>query len=69
MAKKEQAVDVPLEGTPLEPGDPVEAPALSQMGGTFAERAKAREAAEKKQVSGASTEDKAVSTRKASKKS
>jgi len=50
-------VDVhPDESTPLEPGDPVEAPSL--MGGTFAERAKAREAFEKKQVD--SAENKAV---------
>jgi len=48
------------KATPLGPGDPVEAPAWSQMGGTFAERKKAREAAEKKAVSSARSENKAV---------
>jgi len=50
------------KATPLEPGPPVEAPALSQMGATFAERAAARKKAEKRAVSGDDAENKAVSS-------
>jgi L-asparaginase/Glu-tRNA(Gln) amidotransferase subunit D len=71
MSKSESnAVDVPASATPFEPGEPREDIAVSQLGGTFAERAKARA----KQVSKASdaVEDKAVkkaSTKRAAKKS
>lgn len=40
--------------------EPVEAVAVTQMGATFGERKKAREAAEKKAVKPAATENKAV---------
>jgi hypothetical protein len=55
-------VDPDAKPTPLEPGPPVEAPALSQMGATFAERAAARKKAEKRAVSGDDAENKAVSS-------
>lgn len=58
MAKNEP-VDVDLtRAQPVEPGEPVEATALSQMGATFAERQAARE----KAVKGSQTENKAVSS-------
>lgn len=57
-AKKSQPTDVNLErATPLEPGDPVPADAVTQQGSTFAERAKAA-----KQVRSGDAEDKAVSS-------
>lgn len=60
MPNKNEPVDIdPTKATPLEAGDPVEAQAITQMGGTFAERAKARAAAEKR-VRGDDAEDKAV---------
>lgn len=58
MAEKNNE-DQPKATRGDEPKEPVEAPALSQMGGTFAERAKARESAEKR-IRSSSTEDKAV---------
>lgn len=69
-----EPVGVPDKATPVKPGDPIEDIAVSQLGGTFAERAKARAQASKKQVSKASgdVEDKAVkkaSTKRAAKKS
>lgn len=57
--KKSDPVEVQPKATPVEPGDPEEADAVTQQGSTFAERAKAREAAEKR-ISGASAENKAV---------
>lgn len=61
-AKKSAPVDTDLSrATPVEPGDPVEAPALTQMGGTFAERQAARKAAAKSVKSDAA-EDKSVSS-------
>ena len=39
----ERAVEAPHAATPLKPGKPVEHQALSQMGGSFAERKAARE--------------------------
>lgn len=61
MAEK-KAVDVDrATATPLEAGEPVEAPAVSQMGSTFAERAKAREKTAK-QVKDADVEDKAIAS-------
>ena len=53
---------------PLEAGEPEEAVAVSQLGSTFAERAKAREKVEKR-VSKDSAEDKSVSKSKSSNKS
>lgn len=50
------------KATPIGPGDPVEHPALSQMGGTFAERAAAAKKAEPKAVKADEAEDKAVKT-------
>ena len=44
------AGEIRSKATPLGPGDPVEHSALSQMGGTFAERKAAREKAEAKAV-------------------
>lgn len=49
------------KATPLEAGEPVEAPALSQMGGTFAERAAAVKASAKS-VKADDVEDKSVSS-------
>lgn len=64
--KKNDPVDVDLAtATPVEPGDPVEAAALSQMGATFAERQAAREKFEKaaaKSVKSDAAEDKSVSS-------
>lgn len=82
MPAKQSKSDEPAEVTPrenradqLEPGDPVEAPAVTQMGATFAERAgkKAPAAAKKanttfadrakasgKAVASSSAEDKSV---------
>jgi hypothetical protein len=54
------AVDLPERATPLEPGEPVEMPAVSQMGGTFAERKAAREELDAKAVSGSKAENKSV---------
>lgn len=62
----ESAEDAP-KATPVGPGEPVEADAVTQSGSTFAERAKAREAAEKR-VTGASSENKAVKSAEAKKK-
>jgi len=53
-----EVVDRPSKATPVGPAEPVELPSV--MGATFAERAKARQAAEKKAVSSASAENKAV---------
>lgn len=56
-------VEIPTRETKAETvvaGDPVEVPALSQAGGTFAERAKARKKAEGKAVHEDEVEDKAV---------
>jgi len=53
-----EVVDRPSKATPVAPAEPVELPSV--MGATFAERAKARQAAEKKAVSSASAENKAV---------
>lgn len=58
-SKKDAPVEDQPKATPLEPGEPVEADAVTQSGSTFAERAKAREAAEKR-VTGANAENKAV---------
>lgn len=49
-----------VKAKPVEPGPPVDAPALSQMGSTFAERAAARKKLEKRAVSGDDAENKAV---------
>jgi hypothetical protein len=68
-ADETPAVDIPAKATPIEAGDPVEDIAVSQLGGTFAERAAARAKAEKA-VSKSSAEDKAVkkaTTKKAGK--
>lgn len=70
MASKSEPVDVDVtRATPFQPGDPREDIAVSQLGGTFAERAKARAAAEKR-ISSDSAENKAVkkATSKAKKK-
>lgn len=64
-------VDVPVaepKAQQIGPGDPVEAPALSQMGDTFAERKKAREKAEKKAVSSSRAENKAVGSAESKRK-
>lgn len=53
-----EVVDRPSKATPVAPAEPVELPSV--MGATFAERARARQAAEKKAVSSASAENKAV---------
>ena len=55
-------VDPDVKAQPVAPGPPVEAPALSQMGSTFAERAAARAKLEKRAVSGDDAENKAVSS-------
>jgi muconolactone delta-isomerase len=58
MAEDSKPVDIDLDkATPLEAAEPVEVPAV--MGATFAERAKAREAAEKR-ISNSDAEDKSV---------
>lgn len=66
MAGKSKPVDTDFtRATPVEPGDPVEATALSQMGATFAERQAAREKAERaaaKSVKSDAAEDKSVSS-------
>lgn len=61
---KKEAVGVSFdrEATPLEAGAPVPALAVSQLGGTFAERAKARKAAERKAQSGDDAENKSVAS-------
>lgn len=72
MAAKKSEVSVEPKATPLEAGEPQEDIALSQMGGTFAERQKARAKYEKSVgKSTAGVEDKAVkkSASKAKKKS
>lgn len=53
------------EATPLEPGDPVPADAITQQGSTFAERAKA---AAKQVDSEGSAENKSVAPKKTSRK-
>lgn len=69
------AVDIPRGSTPQEPGEPVEAPSLTQMGATFAERAAAAKKTAKKVSSKAveadddKAENKAVAKKTASKKS
>lgn len=61
MAEKEKPDTRPTKGAPLGPGEPDEQPALSVMGATFAERAKAnKQWAEKRQVKSGDTEDKAI---------
>jgi hypothetical protein len=68
-------VDIPQKSTPIEPGEPVEQIAVSQLGGTFAERAAARQKLEsgRKRVKADTddVEDKAVkrASTKAKKKS
>ena len=63
MTNKNEPVDIdPSKAVTLEPGDPVEAVAVTQMGSTFAERAAARAKAEAKQVKADDAEDKAVSS-------
>ena len=53
-----ELVQWPSRATPVESAEPVEVPAI--MGATFAERAKAREAADRKAMSSSSAENKAV---------
>jgi hypothetical protein len=66
---KSKPVDVDLEkATPVEPGDPVEAVAVTQMGATFAERQKAREKAEKKAVASSSSSVENKAAKKTSRK-
>lgn len=48
------------KAAPVEAGEPVEAPALTQMGATFAERAAAAKKASTKAVKSEDAEDKAV---------
>lgn len=55
-------IDPDVKSTPVKPGPPVEARALSQMGATFAERAAARKKAEKRAVSSDDAENKAVTS-------
>lgn len=62
------AVDIPREASKLEAGEPVEAPAVTQMGSTFAERAAAAQKAAKA-VQSDDVENKAVKKAAASKKS
>lgn len=76
MAEKQsEPVEIPSKATPIGPGDPVEDIAVSQLGGTFAERAAARQKSERgtKRVKADSddVEDKAVkrASTKAKKKS
>lgn len=64
MPEKSKPADTEPKVSQLEPGEPVEAVALSQMGSTFAERAAARE----KAVSGESAENKSVSSSQSSRK-
>ena len=73
MAKKDQA-DTPVEpreqkATPQAPGDPREAVAVDQLGGTFAERAKARKTVGKRVSKDDDVEDKAVKKASTKKKS
>lgn len=57
------------KASPIEAGEPEEAPALSQLGTTFAERAKARAKVEKQVSSDSSeVEDKSVKKSAAKKK-
>lgn len=49
------AVDIPDGATPIEPGDPEEVQAVTQMGGTFAERAGGKAPAGAKKVGENST--------------
>lgn len=51
--RKNDEPEVTPRAVPLEPAEPVEAPALYAMGATFAERAKAIQSAENKAVGGA----------------
>lgn len=62
MTEKTQpeATDLPERSTPLAPAEPKALPQI--LGSTFAERAAARAAADKKAVSGEDAEDKAVSS-------
>lgn len=55
-------IDPAVKAIPLEAGPPIKAPAPSQMGSTFAERAAARKKAEKRAVSNDDAENKAVSS-------
>ena len=58
-ANETELVERPSRATPVESAEPVEVPAI--MGATFAERAKAREAADRKAMSSSSAENKAAS--------
>jgi hypothetical protein len=59
MAEKNEAADVDREkATPVEPAEAVEAPAIT--GATFAERAAARQKADRKAVGSNDAENKAV---------
>lgn len=63
---KEKALDIPEgKAQPLGPGDPEEARALSQMGTTFAERAKAAKKTSSKAVDSDGAENKSVSSSRA----
>lgn len=62
MTNKNEPVDLDFsKATEVTPGEPVEHPSLSLMGGTFAERAAAAKKAEKA-VKSDDAEDKAVSS-------
>jgi hypothetical protein len=69
----EKAVDLPQRATPIEPGEPVAAFDV-RSGGTFAERRKAREAADKKESKAVeadeaeTVENKSVPRKRAAKK-
>lgn len=57
--QKKVEAEVTPRATPLEVGEPVEAPALSAMGTTFAERAKAMQSAGAENKAVGSSESKA----------
>lgn len=61
MTNKSEPVDLDFsKAEPVKPGDPVEVSSLSQMGGTFAERAAARAKAEKTQAKAVTADDDVV---------
>lgn len=61
MTNQSEPVDLDFsKAKDLKPGDPVEVSSLSQMGGTFAERAAAREKAEKAQAKAVTADENVV---------
>lgn len=58
MTNKNEPVDLDFsKAEPVKAGEPVEVSSLSQMGGTFAERADARAKAEKAQAKAVTADD------------